>query len=346
MGYYSRSSVLTGFEAVVAGLGGNPVSLLNAVGIHPQQLHNPEEFIGDQLILQVLENSAAQCRCPSFGLELARRQGLASLGLIGVYIMRQASIEKALVVVTQYAYTQCGGLNLHLDRINHDRCCLSMSRCESDYRHNPQKVQLCLALLHRCLRELIGPSWQLQSVEVTQCLDAPLQERFERFFGCSVVGSGQRNAIQFPPQFLQCRPRQQLEMIDQVLGHQISTHLAVTRSEDILVALERAIRTLLPTGDCSLEAAALSLNLHPKKLQRELRRADTSYRALLESVRKQEATKELQRGDMSISHLALHLGYAEFSVFSRQFKQWYGVAPTRWRPGPTLATGAGGHLGQ
>ncbi len=332
MGYNTRSSVLTGFEALVTYLGGNPLALLNEVGIHPQQLHNPEEFIGDPLVLAVLELAASDCRCPSFGLELAGRQSLASMGLIGVYIMRQATIEKALAVTTEYAYTQCGGLNLQLERINHDRCSLSMYRCESDYRVYPQKVQLCLALLHRYLRELIGSTWQLQSVEVTQSLDSQLQHRFEQFFGCTVVGDAQRNAIQFQPQFLRCRPHQQLELIDQVLGHQVSTHLAATRSVNLLVALERVIRMLLPTGDCSLESAALSLNLHPKKLQRELRRANSSYRTLLERVRREEAVKELQRGDMSISHLALHLGYAEFSVFSRQFKQWFGVAPTHWRP--------------
>lgn len=336
MVYYTRASVLTDFETLVTNLGGNPLTLLNEVGIAPQQLNNPEEWISEQLILELLEKSAADCECPSFGLELAAQQGLKLLGSLGVYIMRQGSLEQSLELVTHYAYTECGGLDLHLDRDNPEHCCLLMSRCESDYRHYPQKVQFCLGLLHCYLRELIGESWQLQSVEVTQRLDPRLHQRFERFFGCHVASGRQRNAIQFHSQYLNSRPRQQLELIDQALGCQVSTSLMKNRSEELLISLERVIRTLLPTGDCNLEAAALSLKLHPKKLQRELRRVNTCYRTLLERVRKQEAMQKLQCGEMSVSHLALHLGYAEFSVFSRQFKLWFGVAPTHWRPGDKL----------
>jgi AraC-like DNA-binding protein len=34
---------------------------------------------------------------------------------------------------------------------------------------------------------------------------------------------------------------------------------------------------------------------------------------------------------MSVTDLALNLGYADVSVFSRHFKQWTGLSPRNWQ---------------
>jgi AraC-like DNA-binding protein len=54
----------------------------------------------------------------------------------------------------------------------------------------------------------------------------------------------------------------------------------------------------------------------------------TTYRYLLENVRKKEALRMIDAGNVSLTDIALQLGYAELSIFSRNFKSWFGVPPT------------------
>jgi AraC-like DNA-binding protein len=39
----------------------------------------------------------------------------------------------------------------------------------------------------------------------------------------------------------------------------------------------------------------------------------------------------LQQKHINMTDLALRLGYAELSIFSRRFKLWFGVSPTEWQ---------------
>jgi AraC-like DNA-binding protein len=47
----------------------------------------------------------------------------------------------------------------------------------------------------------------------------------------------------------------------------------------------------------------------------------------------------IDSGNVSLTDLALQLGYAELSIFSRNFKHWFGMSPSEWREKhkPTLA---------
>ncbi|WEH95526.1 helix-turn-helix domain-containing protein [Acinetobacter johnsonii] len=43
---------------------------------------------------------------------------------------------------------------------------------------------------------------------------------------------------------------------------------------------------------------------------------------------KKEALRMLDAGNVNLTDIALQLGYAELSIFSRNFKSWFGVPPT------------------
>ena len=88
---------------------------------------------------------------------------------------------------------------------------------------------------------------------------------------------------------------------------------------------------LLATGDCSRENIAMCMGIHPKKMQRTLQDNNTSYQQLLDNTRKKEAIRVIEQGGANLTNLALNLGYADFSAFSRRFKCWYGVSPSKWR---------------
>jgi len=88
---------------------------------------------------------------------------------------------------------------------------------------------------------------------------------------------------------------------------------------------------LLHEGEPELTVVAERLQLHPRTLQRRLSEGDTSFRAELETVRRQLAETYLRDVRLSIADVAQLLGYSEHSAFTRGFRQWTGASPQSWR---------------
>ena len=88
---------------------------------------------------------------------------------------------------------------------------------------------------------------------------------------------------------------------------------------------------VLATGEYSLQHIANSLDLHSRVLQRRLKANGTSFSKLLKETRRDIACQHLCDGEVNITNVALELGYAEVSIFSRHFKQWTGLSPRQWR---------------
>ena len=100
---------------------------------------------------------------------------------------------------------------------------------------------------------------------------------------------------------------------------------------DIVNHTKYLIRMLLPEGKCSLENISALLNTSDRSLQRNLKARGTSFRQLVDRVRKSIAQQQLRHSNLSNSQLAYMLGYTELSTFTRSFKRWFGVTPSKWR---------------
>jgi AraC-like DNA-binding protein len=75
---------------------------------------------------------------------------------------------------------------------------------------------------------------------------------------------------------------------------------------------------------------ALSLNCSERTLARDLAKAGTSYRALVDRVRMDMARDFLLRGKLSVTEVAMRLGYGDATAFVRSFKRHFGTSPARW----------------
>ncbi|MGD8803865.1 MAG: helix-turn-helix transcriptional regulator [Gammaproteobacteria bacterium] len=76
---------------------------------------------------------------------------------------------------------------------------------------------------------------------------------------------------------------------------------------------------------------ARELNLSERSLQRKLKERGTSFRALLDNVRKMAAIQYIKNPVNSMSDIAFLLGFSEQSAFSRAFKKWTGTSPIKYR---------------
>ncbi len=80
----------------------------------------------------------------------------------------------------------------------------------------------------------------------------------------------------------------------------------------------------------SMADVAAELHVDVRTLRRHLGAEGTSYRTLVDEVRHQRAL-ELLVHDVPVAEVAAELGYSETATFSRSFRRWEGVQPSRRR---------------
>lgn len=96
-------------------------------------------------------------------------------------------------------------------------------------------------------------------------------------------------------------------------------------------SVRAAIAASMCDGGAALERTAIQLGMSPRSLQRHLAAMGTSYRDMVAEVRLNAACRLLVESNESISEIALRLGYAGTSSFSRVFMRWTKIQPVNYR---------------
>jgi len=98
-----------------------------------------------------------------------------------------------------------------------------------------------------------------------------------------------------------------------------------------LYSVRAAIAAPLYHGDAALQRTARQLGMSPRSLQRHLAEMGTSYSDMVAEVRVDAACHLLLESNERISQIALRLGYAGASSFSRVFMRLTRMQPVTYR---------------
>ncbi len=106
----------------------------------------------------------------------------------------------------------------------------------------------------------------------------------------------------------------------------------------------RALEILLAANleDFTATQLAERLHLSPSTLRRHLRRQGTSYRQLLDEVRRLRCSQALCGPGIPGKTLAPELGFQRTNSFYRAFSRWAGVPWSEYKRGLAAAGRAGG----
>jgi len=82
-----------------------------------------------------------------------------------------------------------------------------------------------------------------------------------------------------------------------------------------------------------LDAVARELAVSTRHLQNKLKEEGSTYRAILDQLRKEIALEYLSKPEVTIYDVAFLLGFSEQSAFNHAFKRWTGSIPTEYQNG-------------
>lgn len=84
--------------------------------------------------------------------------------------------------------------------------------------------------------------------------------------------------------------------------------------------------------ELSLKAVAARVRMSARTLQRRLKYCGVEFEELLDETRRSEAIRLIREGGHSMTEIAYRVGYSDPAHFTRAFRRWTGMAPSRFPP--------------
>ncbi|HEY0973236.1 MAG TPA: AraC family transcriptional regulator ligand-binding domain-containing protein [Solimonas sp.] len=137
--------------------------------------------------------------------------------------------------------------------------------------------------------------------------------------------------IRIPIDYLDAPLRTGDRVAAQLAERECERELALIGGVDDLVKRVRAVLQRDDAGYPDLEAVAERLHVTSRTLNRRLGALGTSYRQLLDQARHADSRSLLEDPALSVSDIALRLGYSSAANFSRAFQNWTGASPGSFR---------------
>ena len=320
-----RASALASYGEVARSLGLNPAALMRRVDLDPQALSNPDMRLNARAFGELLELSAAEAGCPTFGLRMAEQRRASDFGPLSLLLTHQPTVRDVLATAVRYSALINDTLTLALEETSGTVVIreevLAVSPILARQAH-----ELTVGVMVRIFQALIGARWRAVSVHFIHPAPEDLSDH-RRIFGDAVVFGCDFNGLVCDAQDLdQANPGADPALAAYARRFVDGMVAGTDRSDDH--AVRGALADLLPTGRATLEQVAARLGLSPRTLQRRLADTNTDFRRLLEEVRVALATRFVESSTLPLTDVAQLLGYSQPATFSRWFLSRFGAPPS------------------
>ena len=323
-----RSATLDGYVDLARSLGLDPARLLSGVGLDVADLAAPEKWIAAGDVATLLQRSADRSGHEDFGLLLAGRRRLSTLGPLSVVLSQEPDLRSALRLLNGYERTYNEALHLRLDEANG----LATIRLWLEFGEPVpvrQSLDLATAALHGIIRELLGRAWEPLSV----CFSHPrpaVADAYHEVFGARLQFDHPFTGLVFFADLLDARNTMSDPLL-QPYAQQFLASMPAPRGVTVHDQVRRLVEMLLPLGRCSTRKVARNLGVTQRTLHRQLVGEQASFTAIVNSTRSAWAERYLANDRYTLTEVSELLGFAAPSAFSRWFHQRFGVSPTQWR---------------
>jgi AraC-like DNA-binding protein len=283
--------------------------------------------LNDQL--RIYENANTLSRKPGLGLRLGARLHVGHHGVLGHALLCSENVRRALGILVRYTAIRGSFLGFRL-RIQGRVATLSAFDAMPLGRLHETAVEEMLALLAQKEPWAAGPL--LEPIEIGIDYPAPAHRAmYERVLECPLRFDADAVEWRFPAKLLDAP----LELSNAEMAR-----LCEQRCEMMLTRLgaaggfvDRVRMELLsdPHRFPDLEAVARAVHVSPRTLRRRLKEEGSSFREVLNQVRKNLALDYLERSNLSMEEIAALLSYEDAANFSRAFRRWMGDTPGGYR---------------
>lgn len=323
-----RSASLGGYAELVRSLGHDPAALLRAAGLSARLLDHPENRIPIHTVRELLDAAARTTGAEDFALRLAARRSFSELGPISLVLKDEPTPRQALDTLCRYLKLLSTGMIVRIEDAGAN-VLIRQELLPIAGLATRQSMELTVAMMHRILRELIGPQWK--PLQVSFMHRAPADMAAHRaFFGLPPLFDQPFNGMVCALADLQLLRTPDSPGVARFARDHLEAALE-HRAEGMGAACAELIVALLPGGRCTAQQVARQLGVDRRTLHRHLSAEGHSFSALLNRIRTELALRHLQESRQALGEVAGLLGFSTPSSFCHWFRASFGTSVSDWR---------------
>lgn len=309
-------------------LGADTLAILEQSGLDIGLFDDPDNTLSFAARSRLVQHCVEQTGCRHFGLLVGARNGLHSLGLLGLLMKYSPDVGSALQALADHLHLHGrGGMNTL--RVERGRAVLSFDIYIPQAVATDQIGDGSVVFMANILRDLCGRDW-LPKVAWFAHRKPKDVGPYQRLLPVPMRFDAERYAIVFDSNDLSRPIPHHDPVLHRYLQQQIDL-LEAQQVADLPRQVRKTLRTAFAEGRFGAEHVARLFAMHPRTLNRRLHACGSSFRSLVEETRFDLARQLLRDSAMDIRQIAFALGYADSGAFTRAFRRWSGVTPGQWR---------------
>jgi AraC-like DNA-binding protein len=324
-------TVIAGYGLAIAkalehhGVDSRPV--LAAAGLS-ESLHNdPLTRVPYTTITRLYDLCVEATRNPHFGLTVAQFMQSSTLHALGYGLLASASLMDFCTRVQRYFR-----LVSHSARVE-----IARRGAEVHFRTlplvavSPQSQDAWLGRMYLLMCALYRDDFRPLAVELPHAIPQEGDAAYVRFFGAPVRFDRDAATLVLSRADMEVPLHGDCPELAQVNDNLAASYLAKVDRSDTVANVRACIMEALPSGKCTRSRVAVALSMSASRLRQRLVERGTSFRTLLNDVRRELAVGYLRQPGVSVTEITFLLGFTDVSNFTRAFKRWTGTSPTRFR---------------
>ena len=329
MSFFIRSGLISGLPQLLDEFEVELAPLLQSFDLPLDLCTEVDSLVEISVVSALLEKAAELCHCPHFGLLLGSRQRPSFfMGIVGLIMRSSPNLESAHNEYIRYSNMVAQGVNWSLETEG-DYTWLRQTFEKDVPPISTQATAMGVTHASRLWRLLSNNQWRPQ--EVFFHFDPPPETWFYRqLFGNNIRFNAEFDGFLFSSDYLSLPVHSKNDYLCETLS-QYAAEKNPNALPDFIAQSKQIIRQLLPSGSASMENVARYFCCNKRTLQRRLKRKDLTYQILLDGERFNLACRHLKNSSIPLTTVALMVGFADISTFSRAFKHQFDVSPSEWR---------------
>ena len=309
----------------------NPGPLFKGAGLDKGRLDNPLLRYPAKESILAWKRASEMLDDPAFGLTIAKVWHPSDFHALGCAFMASGTLRDALNRLVRFNPVVYDLISYSLAEQG-TQVKLSYSPVGGKLEE-PEILEIARwAVVIDACRRVYGAD--LDPLEVTFRHAEPRPDKaveFRDYFRCPLRFGEPVASMTFPAEVLDTRLPASNRELALALDSSLSDYMAKLQRNNIVSRTKSVIAQNLPSGNLSCGTVAAGLYMSPRSLQRKLLARETSYRKLIDEVRRKLAESYLADDNFRLQEISYLLGFSSQAAFSRAFKRWTGLSPHEFR---------------
>ena len=322
-----RARALQGLDHYVRTLRGDPEVIYRRAKLAPDIRFAPDEWVSFPATIACYQFASQMLNEPGLGMKVAACFKPSELGMLLLCSSSAPDLATSIIDFARYLSIQNTGYQVALAR-SQDGGRLEISLSPHLRGRADQWMEGALLTARMLLDAATSDTVGLEGVMLRH---QPLQATalYTERFGAPVLFGQECDALVISAEVLS-RPAaaRDADLHDLLTEH--FDELIGGTTDDLIANVRALIEVLMPLGQATIVNVSAALDMHPRTLQRRLRKLEWSFVDLLDQQRRAMARRLVLEGRRSLTDIALYLGYSEQAAFNHAFERWFGSAPRRW----------------